>query len=414
MPYAPKQSDRPSPVEGDEPGFTSIFDGQSLAGWEGDPTYWRVENGTLVGEITPATVVKSNTFIIGAAGAQGLRAQARLPHHRRRQQRDQLPQRQRARPGHPGQPVRPARLSVRHRRTRRYVGNNYEEKGRLFMAVRGQVTRVVGDPAAGGRRHVRRRSPARHPRDRRLECRPPDRPRQHPHPRAERAADERDHRRRRREPPGRRVARRAGARRSADEGRVPQHPAQDLVEAGRQGTKGRGVPHSPALRTSRSISQQATHEAAATLQNAHTTPGCRPRNRNSTPFAPPRNASGSRVKKMAAAKNSVRRRSPAASASAPAARRRRAALPARRAGRRPAPRPGPFPARRPPSPRRPARAGPAPQSGPACRRTPRRPGRGSTNRSGRRRSRSWESPGRGERGAQPGARPMDADLDGRQ
>ena len=27
---------------------------------------------------------------------------------------------------------------------RRYVGNNYEEKGRLFVGVRGQVTRVVG------------------------------------------------------------------------------------------------------------------------------------------------------------------------------------------------------------------------------------------------------------------------------
>jgi hypothetical protein len=27
---------------------------------------------------------------------------------------------------------------------KRYVGNNYEEKGRLFLAVRGQVTRVVG------------------------------------------------------------------------------------------------------------------------------------------------------------------------------------------------------------------------------------------------------------------------------
>jgi hypothetical protein len=27
---------------------------------------------------------------------------------------------------------------------RRYPGNNYEEKGRLFLAVRGQVTRIVG------------------------------------------------------------------------------------------------------------------------------------------------------------------------------------------------------------------------------------------------------------------------------
>ena len=67
-PYAPKQSDRPTPVDGDEPGFNPIFDGKTLNGWEGDPKYWRVENGALVGEITPATVVKSNTFIIWRGG----------------------------------------------------------------------------------------------------------------------------------------------------------------------------------------------------------------------------------------------------------------------------------------------------------------------------------------------------------
>ena len=52
-----------------ESGFTSIFDGASLAGWDGDPKYWRVENGCLVGEITPETIVKRNTFIIWRGGA---------------------------------------------------------------------------------------------------------------------------------------------------------------------------------------------------------------------------------------------------------------------------------------------------------------------------------------------------------
>lgn len=68
--YVPKQSDRPEPVVGDEPGFRPIFDGRSLDGWEGDPGYWRVDAaaGTLVGEITPATVLKSNTFIIWRGG----------------------------------------------------------------------------------------------------------------------------------------------------------------------------------------------------------------------------------------------------------------------------------------------------------------------------------------------------------
>src|SRR5690349_4305444 len=67
-PFVPKQSDRPSPIEGGESGFTPIFDGHSMKDWEGDPAYWRVEGGALVGEITPATIVKSNTFVIWRGG----------------------------------------------------------------------------------------------------------------------------------------------------------------------------------------------------------------------------------------------------------------------------------------------------------------------------------------------------------
>lgn len=44
--------------------FISIFNGKNLEGWEGDPTYWRVENDILVGEVTPETILKRNSFII--------------------------------------------------------------------------------------------------------------------------------------------------------------------------------------------------------------------------------------------------------------------------------------------------------------------------------------------------------------
>ena len=44
--------------------FISIFNGKNLDGWEGDSTYWRVENGNLVGEVTPETILKRNSFII--------------------------------------------------------------------------------------------------------------------------------------------------------------------------------------------------------------------------------------------------------------------------------------------------------------------------------------------------------------
>jgi hypothetical protein len=41
----------------DHLGYTQIFDGKSLADWEGDPTVWRVENGAIVGESSKDNVV---------------------------------------------------------------------------------------------------------------------------------------------------------------------------------------------------------------------------------------------------------------------------------------------------------------------------------------------------------------------
>ncbi|MBC7893626.1 MAG: DUF1080 domain-containing protein, partial [Sphingobacteriaceae bacterium] len=58
-------------AQGTQQGFVKIFDGKTLKNWEGDPTYWRVENGNLVGEITPATLLKTNSFIIWRGGEPG-------------------------------------------------------------------------------------------------------------------------------------------------------------------------------------------------------------------------------------------------------------------------------------------------------------------------------------------------------
>jgi hypothetical protein len=52
----------------DNTGFVPIFDGKTLAGWDGDPTFWRVENGEIVGETTPQKVVKLNNFLIWRGG----------------------------------------------------------------------------------------------------------------------------------------------------------------------------------------------------------------------------------------------------------------------------------------------------------------------------------------------------------
>ena len=46
----------------DHDGYVSLFDGKSLKGWDGDPTFWRVEDGAMVGEST-AEHPLGNTYI---------------------------------------------------------------------------------------------------------------------------------------------------------------------------------------------------------------------------------------------------------------------------------------------------------------------------------------------------------------
>lgn len=47
-----------------EPGFQSLFNGQDLSGWEGDRRFWRVEEGTLIGQTTPEVKTEKNTFLV--------------------------------------------------------------------------------------------------------------------------------------------------------------------------------------------------------------------------------------------------------------------------------------------------------------------------------------------------------------
>jgi len=143
--YVPKQSDRPEQIEGDEAGFQSMFDGKTLNGWEGDPKYWRVNNGLMTGEITPETIIKSNTFIIWQGGEPEdfeLKVDFRITEG-----------------GNSGVNYRsvvvPDKVTPTNKYAmrgyqcdidgkNRYTSNNYEEKGRLFLAERGDVTHVTG------------------------------------------------------------------------------------------------------------------------------------------------------------------------------------------------------------------------------------------------------------------------------
>ena len=124
-------------------GFKSIFDGKTLKGWEGDPTYWRVENGNLVGELTPATPLKTNTFIIWRGGETKdfeLKAQVRITangntgiNYRSEQLKDV--------------PFAMKGYQADIDGKNRYTGQNYEERGRTTLAYRGEIATINPQPS---------------------------------------------------------------------------------------------------------------------------------------------------------------------------------------------------------------------------------------------------------------------------
>lgn len=118
----------------DKDGFKLILENSTLNGWKGDPVYWRVENGTLIGEVTPATLLKTNTFIVWQGGQTAdfeLKVDYRITEagnsgiNYRSERIDSIPY---AMKGYQ------ADIDGRNR----YTGQNYEERGRTTLAYRGQ------------------------------------------------------------------------------------------------------------------------------------------------------------------------------------------------------------------------------------------------------------------------------------
>jgi hypothetical protein len=136
-PPKPKQT-YPVPAAPDDAAWRTIFDGNSLAGWEGDPRYWRVENGCIVGEVTPATLLKENTFLIWRGGVTRdfeLKVEYRIS------ERGNSGINYRSVPV-PGLPFALTGYQADIDGQNRYTGQNYEERGRTFNALRGQITRI--------------------------------------------------------------------------------------------------------------------------------------------------------------------------------------------------------------------------------------------------------------------------------
>lgn len=117
-------------------GYVSIFDGKTLNNWKGDPTYWRVEDGTLTGEITPSTLLKTNSFIIWQGGQPGdfeLKGEFKITEAGNsgiNYRSDQLTDVPFALRGY--QADIDGKIN--------YTGQNYEERKRTTLAYRGEVS----------------------------------------------------------------------------------------------------------------------------------------------------------------------------------------------------------------------------------------------------------------------------------
>ena len=116
-----------------EDGFTSIFDG-TLKDWDGDPIYWKAENGTLVGEVRPETLLKQNSFIIWRGGETG-DFELKLEYRVSAEGNSGINYRSVEVPG-----VKWALQGYQDDidGKDRWSGQNYEERGRTFLAYRGQ------------------------------------------------------------------------------------------------------------------------------------------------------------------------------------------------------------------------------------------------------------------------------------
>jgi Domain of Unknown Function (DUF1080) len=120
----------------DHTGFEVIFDGKTLKGWDGDSTYWRVENGEIIGESTAEKPLKANTFLIWRGG-QPRDFELKLE-YRINSTNSGIQYRSIELPDVGKWVLKGYQADIDFQNT--YTGQLYEERGRGFLAMRGQMT----------------------------------------------------------------------------------------------------------------------------------------------------------------------------------------------------------------------------------------------------------------------------------
>ncbi|MDP4250292.1 MAG: DUF1080 domain-containing protein, partial [Bacteroidota bacterium] len=115
-------------------GFKQIFDGKTFSGWAGDTSVWKIDSGSFIGEITDANRPKANTFLIWRGEKPAdfeFKAEYRISpdgnsgiNYRSEELKD-IPY-----------ALKGYQLDIDG--ANQYTGQNYEERGRGFLAYRGQ------------------------------------------------------------------------------------------------------------------------------------------------------------------------------------------------------------------------------------------------------------------------------------
>jgi hypothetical protein len=116
-------------------GFVQIFDGKTMTGWDADTTFWKVKDQTFVGEVTPLTRIKTNTFLIWRGGLPAnfeFKAEYRISPEGNsgvNYRSEELPDIKYALKGY--------QADIDGNNV--YTGQNYEERGRGFLGMRGEI-----------------------------------------------------------------------------------------------------------------------------------------------------------------------------------------------------------------------------------------------------------------------------------
>ncbi len=122
----------------DRTGFEAIFDGKTLKGWDGDPAVWRVENDVIIGESTAEKPLKANTFLIWRGG-QPKDFELKLD-YRINSTNSGVQYRSVELPEVGKWALKGYQADIDFQNT--YTGQLYEERGRGFLALRGQMTHL--------------------------------------------------------------------------------------------------------------------------------------------------------------------------------------------------------------------------------------------------------------------------------